>query len=46
MPETRKGGDLFIVDNSDSEWKVVNYLSEWAELKRAIDQRIVAPHGV
>lgn len=37
MPETRKGGDLFIVDNSDSNWKVVNYLSEWAELAHQFD---------
>jgi hypothetical protein len=28
---------LFIVDNSDTEWKVRSYLAEWCELSRAID---------
>ncbi|MCX6827182.1 MAG: hypothetical protein NTV06_07960 [candidate division Zixibacteria bacterium] len=31
------GGDLFIVDNSDSEWKVRQYLHEWADIARAMD---------
>jgi superfamily II DNA or RNA helicase len=31
------GSELFIVDNSDSEWKVRNYLTEWCELSSAID---------
>jgi hypothetical protein len=26
----RAGGDLFIVDNSDAEWKGLRYLQEWA----------------
>ena len=26
----KTGSDLFIVDNSDEEWKVLNYLSEWS----------------
>jgi hypothetical protein len=26
----RSGGDLFIVDNSDQDWKVLQYLREWA----------------
>jgi hypothetical protein len=26
----KTGNDLFIVDNSDEDWKVLNYLSEWA----------------
>ena len=30
--QTSKGGDLFIVDNSDSDWKVRNYLHEWADI--------------
>ena len=34
---TRKGGDLFIVDNSDEQWKVAEYLREWCELARAMD---------
>ena len=31
------GGDLFIVDNSDQDWKVRRYLHDWCELSRAID---------
>ena len=34
---TRRGGDLFIVDNSDSEWKVRDYLREWAEISHTFD---------
>ena len=33
----RSGGELFIVDNSDSEWKVQRYLRDWCDLARAID---------
>lgn len=29
--------ELFIVDNSDADWKVRSYLSEWCELSKAID---------
>ncbi len=32
-----RGGDLFIVDNSDADWKVSAYLSEWCELAESID---------
>ncbi len=32
-----QAGDLFIVDNSDSEWRVRSYLLEWCDLSRAID---------
>ena len=31
------GGDLFIVDNSDSDWKVRQYLREWADISAKID---------
>ena len=31
------GSDLFIVDNSDDEWKVLQYLSEWCPLSRGLD---------
>ena len=31
------GGDLFIVDNSDKDWKVRRYLQEWAEISNAFD---------
>jgi superfamily II DNA or RNA helicase len=34
---SRSASDLFIVDNSDSEWKVRSYLSDWCELSHAID---------
>lgn len=30
-------GELFIVDNADSEWKVARYLREWCEIARAFD---------
>ncbi len=36
-PKTRSPGELFIVDNSDSDWKVRSYLSEWCDIARAID---------
>lgn len=31
------GSELFIVDNSDEEWKVRKYLHDWCELSKAID---------
>ena len=34
---TKQASDLFIVDNSDSDWKVRSYLKDWCELSRAID---------
>jgi phosphatidylserine/phosphatidylglycerophosphate/cardiolipin synthase-like enzyme len=37
MSAPKKGSDLFIVDNSDSDWKVRSYLSEWCEIAKAID---------
>lgn len=33
----QSGGDLFIVDNSDTDWKVSSYLADWCELSSAID---------
>jgi superfamily II DNA/RNA helicase len=35
MPSS--ASDLFIVDNSDNDWKVRAYLEEWCELSKAID---------
>ena len=32
-----RGGDLFIVDNSDTDWKAVRYLRDWCQLSKAID---------
>jgi len=33
----KSGGDLFIVDNSDKDWKVREYLHEWADLSHSFD---------
>jgi superfamily II DNA or RNA helicase len=33
----KTGNDLFIVDNSDNDWKVVNYLTEWADISHQFD---------
>ncbi len=29
--------DLFIVDNSDEKWKVLQYLAEWADISTSFD---------
>ena len=34
---SERGADLFIVDNSDSDWKVKNYLHDWADLSTKFD---------
>lgn len=31
------GSELFIVDNSEEDWKVVRHLHDWCQLSRAID---------
>ena len=28
----KTGNDLFIVDNSDEDWKVLNYIAEWSDI--------------
>ncbi|MEI7989399.1 MAG: helicase-related protein [Chloroflexota bacterium] len=33
----KTSSDIFIVDNSDTAWKVCNYLSDWCELSSAMD---------
>jgi SNF2 family DNA or RNA helicase len=33
----RSGSDLFIVDNSDQDWKVANYLREWCSISHQFD---------
>ena len=33
----RKGGELFIVDNSETEWKGLRYLQDWTEIASAFD---------
>ena len=35
--DKKTGSDLFIVDNSDEDWKVLHYLSEWAEISSRFD---------
>src|SRR3990172_4354300 len=35
--EGKQGGELFIVDNSDRDWKVHNYLEQWADLSVSFD---------
>src|SRR5664280_1145520 len=37
MTSERKGGDLFIVDNSDPGWTGLRYLQEWCELASSFD---------
>ena len=34
---SRRGGDLFIVDNSDTDWKVRDYLRDWTEISQRFD---------
>jgi hypothetical protein len=31
------GSELFIVDNSDTDWKVLKYLHDWFRISKAID---------
>ena len=35
--ERKSGADLFIVDNSDSDWKVKQYLKEWTDIAGSFD---------
>ena len=34
---SKTGNDLFIVDNSDEDWKVLSYLAEWSEISNKFD---------
>lgn len=34
---TKTGTELFIVDNSDDEWKVLRYLRDWCQISKSID---------
>ncbi len=36
-PEERRGGDLFIVDNAEKDWKVLRYLRDWTDLAHTFD---------
>lgn len=33
----KTGNDLFIVDNSDDDWKVLSYLTEWSDISSRFD---------
>src|SRR5438270_9197221 len=38
VTDTKKtGADLFIVDNSDQDWKVKEYLREWTDIAHKFD---------
>jgi tRNA pseudouridine38-40 synthase len=37
MSAASRGGELFIVDNSDSDWKGLRYLQDWTEIASAFD---------
>lgn len=37
MNGVKSGADLFIVDNSDSDWKVKAYLQQWADISTSFD---------
>ena len=37
LSNPRSGGDLFIVDNSEENWKVRDYLREWTEISVSFD---------
>ena len=40
MPRRRSpitGSELFIVDNSEEDWKVLRYLHDWCEISKSID---------
>jgi superfamily II DNA or RNA helicase/HKD family nuclease len=34
---SQSGSELFIVDNSEEEWKVLRYLHDWCQLSKAMD---------
>ena len=36
-PSQERGSDLFIVDNSDEQWKAVRYLHDWCDIASAMD---------
>lgn len=33
----KAGSELFIVDNSDEDWKALRYLHDWCQISSAID---------
>ena len=39
MPKrtSKAGSELFIVDNSDADWKVRRYLHDWCQISKQLD---------
>jgi SNF2 family DNA or RNA helicase len=37
MSEKQSGSEIFIVDNSDKDWKVREYLKEWSDISHQFD---------
>ncbi len=37
QPDRKSGGDVLVVDNSDTDWKVRDYLREWTEIAHTFD---------
>jgi hypothetical protein len=37
LPAVKSGGELFIVDNGDENWKGLKYLQDWTEIASASD---------
>ena len=39
MPQrtSKAGSELFIVDNSDADWKAARYLRDWCQLSKSLD---------
>lgn len=37
MSKTQSGAEIFIVDNSDTDWKVREYLKEWSDISHQFD---------
>src|SRR6266850_2153859 len=35
--QSKTGSELFIVDNSDTDWKVRRYLRDWCDYSRSLD---------
>ncbi len=37
MTTAQTGAEIFIVDNSDKDWKVCEYLKEWSDISHQFD---------
>lgn len=47
MPNRKSttGSELFIVDNSDTDWKVLRYLHDWCQVAKGLDIGVISPHA-